>query len=57
MLGFILVLVAATSSHAATMTHRSTSGTRGAERHLTVAHHGVHRHTAGSAVRVRLPVR
>ena len=69
MLGFILVLVAATSSHAATITHRGTSGTSGisrtsrasgasgAERHVLVAHHGVHGHTASSAVRVRLPVR
>ncbi len=53
MLGFILVLVAATSSHAATFTHthRSTSA---AQRQLTIAHHGVHRHTSGTAVRLRV---
>jgi hypothetical protein len=50
MLGFILVLVAATSSHAATITptHRS------AQRQLTIAHHGVHRHTSGTAVLLRV---
>jgi len=60
MLGFILVLVAATSSHAVTITHRDAGGISSissTERHLTGTHHGVHRHTAGSAVRVRLPAR
>ena len=51
MLGFILVLVAATTSHAATMSHRSTSAV---ERHLTVARHGVYRHMGGHVVRLRV---
>ena len=60
MLGFILVLVAATSSHAATITHLSISS---AGRHLTVAHHGVPRHhalprhTGVGTMRLRLRVR
>ncbi len=51
MLGVILVLVAATTSHAATISHRSTSAV---QQHLTVAHHGVHRHTGGHVVRLRV---
>jgi hypothetical protein len=52
MLGFVLVLVAATSSHAATVTHRATT----AHRPVTRVHHGaVHRRTAPArAVQLRV---
>ena len=53
MLGFVLVLVAATSSHAATVTHRATT----AHREVTRVHHGAAHRDAASARAVQLRAR
>jgi hypothetical protein len=47
--GFVLVLVAATSSHAATITHR----VAGAHRQVARVHARTHRHASAPAVRLR----
>jgi hypothetical protein len=49
MLGFVLVLVAATSSHAATITHRAA----GAHRQVARVHASTHLHASPPAVRLR----
>jgi hypothetical protein len=53
MLGFVLVLVAATSSHAATITHRTAS----AQRHVVRVHHAARVHASARAVELRAGAR
>ena len=53
MLGFVLVLVAATSSHAATITHPTAS----AQRHVVRVHHAGHTHARVRAVELRAGAR